>query len=143
MEPKTSKRIVSRREYAKVRGKRSGLFFTALCLVFILMFFFIAALGMLFLPASFASWCLMFAIAFAILFAPILQCTLAIVNVARQLDPGVPLARVNVADLPAPDTLVRASSEPMQAQEAVLLRAATQGQETPSEQLVRASVGQE
>ena len=54
-----------------------------------------------------------------------------------------PLTRANTADLPAPDTLVRASSEPMQAQQAVLLRAAAEGQETPQEEMLRASVGQE
>ena len=52
-----------------------------------------------------------------------------------------PLTRANTADLPAPDSLVRASSEPMQAQEAVLLRAAAEGQETPPEQLVRPARG--
>lgn len=55
----------------------------------------------------------------------------------------LPLTHVNTADLPAVDSLVRASSEPLQAQEGVLLRAAAEGQETPPEQLVRASVGQE
>lgn len=48
----------------------------------------------------------------------------------------------HIADLPALDSLVRASSEPMQAQEAVLLRAA-EGQETTQEQLVHAVNGQE
>ncbi len=61
----------------------------------------------------------------------------------KQVDIGIPLTRANTADLPAPETLVRASSEPSQAQEAVLLRAAAEGQETPPEQLVRASVGME
>ena len=62
---------------------------------------------------------------------------------AEKINPGVPLTRANTADLPAPDSLVRASSEPLQAQESVLLRAATEKGETPPEQLVRASVGQE
>ena len=34
-------------------------------------------------------------------------------------------------------------SEPLQAQEAVLLRAVAEGQETPPGQLVRASLGQD
>ena len=38
------------------------------------------------------------------------------------------LTRANTADLPAPDSLVRASAEPMQEQQAVLLRAATETQ---------------
>jgi hypothetical protein len=49
----------------------------------------------------------------------------------------VPLTRANTAHLPAPDSLVRASAEPVQEQQAVLLRAAIQGMETPPEQLVR------
>ena len=57
---------------------------------------------------------------------------------ATRLDPGVPFTSANTADLPAPESLVRASEELMQAQEAVLLRAAMEGPETPPEQLVRA-----
>lgn len=56
---------------------------------------------------------------------------------AEHVAPGVPLTRVNIADLPALESLVRPSSEPLQAQEAVLLRAATKGEETHLEQLVR------
>ena len=55
-----------------------------------------------------------------------------------------PLTRANTADLPAPGSLVRASSEPVQAQGTVLLRAAIEGNQTPAVELVRASVrGQE
>ncbi len=50
----------------------------------------------------------------------------------------VPLTRANVGDLPAPASLVRASQEPMQANEGVLLRAATQSQGEHEEQLLRA-----
>ena len=51
-----------------------------------------------------------------------------------------PPTNTNNADLPAHQTLVRASSEPLQTQEAVLLRAATEGMETPPEEMLRASV---
>ena len=57
------------------------------------------------------------------------------------IDPGVPLTRANTADLPAPDSLVRASAEPVQEQQAVLLRAATETAERHEEQLVRALAG--
>ena len=60
----------------------------------------------------------------------------------KTVDAIQPFTRANTADLPAPDTLVRASSEPLQTQKGVLLRAA-QRQETPPEQLVRASTGHE
>jgi hypothetical protein len=59
----------------------------------------------------------------------------------RRAKVWVTLARANTADLPAPDSLVRASAEPVQEQQAVLLRAATEGTETHEEQLVRASEG--
>jgi hypothetical protein len=61
---------------------------------------------------------------------------------AAKIDPGVPLTRANTADLPAPESLLRASEEPRQQKQAVLLRAATEGEKTPSEQLVRASAGE-
>ena len=63
--------------------------------------------------------------------------------IVKTRDQYFPPTDTNNADLPARQTLVRASSEPMQVQQAVLLRAATEGQETPAEQLVRASVGQD
>ena len=48
-----------------------------------------------------------------------------------------PSVSTNNAALPVQQTLVRASSEPTQEQQAVLLRAVAEGQETPPEQLVR------
>jgi hypothetical protein len=62
---------------------------------------------------------------------------------AVKLDAGIPFTHANTADLPAPESLVRASEEPMQEQQAVLLRAATQTQERHEEQLVRAAGGLE
>ena len=57
----------------------------------------------------------------------------------------VPLTRANMGDLPALDTLVRASQAPAQTdeQQAELLRAAQYGRETPAEELLRASTNQE
>lgn len=57
-------------------------------------------------------------------------------------DQYFPPTNTDNAALPLRQTLVRASSEPMQAQQSVLLRAA-RGQETPVEQLVRPVVGTE
>ncbi len=65
----------------------------------------------------------------------------AMMKTAKKIDMGVPVTRVNAADLPAPDSLVRASQEPLQAQEGVLLRAATQTQDRHEEQLLRAAAG--
>ncbi len=53
----------------------------------------------------------------------------------------VPITRANTADLPANDSLVRASSQPAQAQEGVLLRASGETQDKCEEQLLRASAG--
>ena len=52
---------------------------------------------------------------------------------------AVPLTRTNIGDLPAPETLVRASQQPPQEQQTELLRAAIQGPDTPPEQLLRAT----
>ena len=63
---------------------------------------------------------------------------------AKETEVGTPLTRANTADLPAVDSLVRASSESLQAQETVLLRAAAETQEQQEEELLRASTrGQE
>ncbi|MCW3100601.1 MAG: hypothetical protein JWL77_6219 [Chthonomonadaceae bacterium] len=61
------------------------------------------------------------------------------VKEGKEIDAGVPLTRANTAHLPASDSLVRASSEPVQEQATVLLRAAVEGNETPSEQLLWAT----
>jgi hypothetical protein len=63
------------------------------------------------------------------------------VKEGKEIDIGVPFTRANTADLPPADSLVRASDEPLQEQNSVLLRAATHGPETRPEELVRATVG--
>jgi hypothetical protein len=57
---------------------------------------------------------------------------------ADATDPGVPLTRSVAETLPVEESLVRASEEPIQEQQALLLRAASD-QQTPPEQLVRPS----
>jgi hypothetical protein len=69
------------------------------------------------------------------LFGGLTSCAMQTVS---EIDPGIPLTRANTADLPAPESLVRASQEPQEPQ-AVLLRAATETQEKHKEQLVRAA----
>ena len=69
--------------------------------------------------------------------AALVRYGLKAVREARDIAPVVPLTRANTADLPAPDSLVRASQQPTQEQEVTLLRAAAQGFATPIEQLVR------
>ena len=60
----------------------------------------------------------------------------------KKVETGIPLTRANTANLPAPDSLVRPSQKPLQAQETVLLRAATETIQT-QEELLRASGWQE
>lgn len=53
----------------------------------------------------------------------------------------LPLTRAITADLPAPESLVRASAEPWQQQKAVLLRAAAQGEKSHHEEQLLKPVG--
>ncbi len=64
-------------------------------------------------------------------------------KIVTERNPSFYLTNTNIGGLPDRQTLVRASEEPLQAQEGVLLRATAEGKETPPEQLVRASVGTE
>jgi len=57
----------------------------------------------------------------------------------RKIDIGIPLTRSNTADLPAVDSLVRASQEPTDKQADVLVRPITDVQSTPPEQLLRSA----
>src|SRR5579871_4510450 len=58
---------------------------------------------------------------------------------AEAIDPGIPLTRKVAATLPSNESLVRASEEPTQEQQIVLLRAATHDHTTPAEQLLKPS----
>jgi len=59
----------------------------------------------------------------------------------KKLDTGILLTRANTGELPASDSLVRASNAPLSHQQAELLRAAQPGQEMPPEELLRATQG--
>jgi hypothetical protein len=59
---------------------------------------------------------------------------------AEEVEPLLPPTRHNIEQLPAEETLVRASTEPIHEQEKVLLRAATGAEETPPEQLLRPTI---
>ncbi len=63
---------------------------------------------------------------------------------AQKIEPGILVTSHELAHMPASDSLVRASQEPPQAQEGVLLRAASgEAQAGQEGQLLRASVGGE
>jgi uncharacterized membrane protein len=151
-EKQTGKRIVSRGEYVKAQGKIAGLLLVAT---------FVAVLGM-----NIAAWLAIYfgcptldshgnwvyKSDFDFIIATVCVCVSMVVfgTISRliykkveQATPGVPLTRANTGGLSAPDSLVRASAEPVQEPQAVLLRAGTGMQATPPEQLVRASAGKE
>ena len=52
-----------------------------------------------------------------------------------------PFMNAHAAKLPASDSLVRASEEPLQAQQSILLRAAIETTEKQEDELLRASAG--
>jgi hypothetical protein len=56
---------------------------------------------------------------------------------AKKIEEVELLKHANVGQLPVEETLVRASTEPTQEQEKVLLRAAMTSEDTPPEQLLR------
>jgi hypothetical protein len=158
MEPKTGKRIVSKGEYVLRRAFQGGLAFSCACAIGVaLMTGFAAIIALI---------CEIATIVYALQHHHLLEESTDVVKclvwvfvlggvswlswrvasaTAKKSTENlvVPLTRANTADLPAPDSLVRASSEPLQAQEAVLLRATAEGMETPLEQLVRASMRME
>lgn len=164
MEPKPRKRIVSKGAYAAAMGQKAALGAGTLILFLLTTLLFLIALIAFFAGVSawagdWPVWDGPFGVATV---TPVLKmkcwavslvCIAAGAGIKWATEAGLKktaqsidvllLTRANTAALPAPDSLVRASSEPVQAQEAVLLRAAAQGQETPAEELVRASVGQE
>ena len=150
--PQTGKRIVSKGEYVKAQGKRVSLTLSAICLYLAAAACGMCATGLLLgILGSLVSldadlWGAVLYRGMGVLFFGgatyfLGKMALAALEQTDDMDSVIPLTRANTADLPAPDSLVRASAEPTQEQENVLLRAATQAQKRHEEQLVRASTG--
>lgn len=138
-EQKQKKRYVGRTEYVVNVGKKSGLeaiktLFTLLAIITFTIAFFI-----LLLP-SFREEASLFIGASVLLFSLTGFLCVWLARKSHKLmakiDLGTPINRRTVADLPEDESLVRASQEPEQLQQAVLLRAA-QGNDTPSDELLR------
>ncbi len=156
-EPKASKRIVSRGEYVKAQGKRIslglsgfGLFvISGVCVLTLLLsgvlslvlWAFDLRTGETHMDGGLVS--LLIAVLSLFVSCWMVRFTRATLRHAANIDTGVPLTRANTADLPATDSLVRASEESAQAQEGVLLRAATPTQERHEEQLLRPTPGEQ
>jgi len=139
---KLNKRFVSRREYvAKTRHKM------ALASIGIVMF----CMGFVSIPII----CRLFENMFQhgynvsmieVFLACIIPLALPLLGAAamkwgRTMDVGIPLTYNNTADLPAEDSLVRASQKPVQEQTSLLLRMAIPPQATPPEEMVRVAPG--
>jgi hypothetical protein len=147
-ENQTGKRIVSKGAYVKAQSKRIGMFLlssTPILITFSILYagfrfvhyqqhIHLGWFALLIVIALYAAGGL---IIFAMMSEGVKQGAI-LFEEARRFDPGIPSHRANTADLPAPDSLVRASAEPAQEPQ-VLLRAATQEPETPPEELVRPS----
>lgn len=146
MEPKMGKRMVSRGKYVKAQADRTffgmigigswlGAFFMAL-----LMIGCFVGMCICMVEASFgaAGGFLIAVLILAVFSRGCGRMGIEAMQMVNAIDPGVPLTRTSAAQLPQSESLVRASSEPLQAQEAVLLRAAVEGVERHEEQLVRA-----
>ncbi len=132
MEPeKKPKRIVSKAEYARIQSLRFGLFLSGLSLVILLLSH--GVIGRRLFPGDhiivFAVGQIM-AMFLARPVGKLLKKSWALGNV-------VPVTRANTGDLPAIESLVRASQEPTQEQQSILLRAAADTNQTPAEQLLR------
>lgn len=150
MEPNaTSKRVVSKGAYLRAQVKRGFWWLDSLL-------FYLAAYAGLVIVLCFACGILRFAplpalqalvttdCVWLMLFLPVLiyVCSVSArwcLTHSRKIDAGVPLLASTVHYLPAPERLVRPSSDPAKEQpQTVLLRPIAEGQQTPPEQLVRA-----
>ena len=136
--PQTDKRIVSKGAYVKAQGKRLGLIVAAGCVCFWGVHVFWNTAPYTRHPANHAHHIFAGLLGFLV-FRFCWSISKGLYKEVKRIEPGVPLTRANIAALPAPDSLVRASAEPLQEQQAVLLRAATAGVERHEEQLVRAA----
>lgn len=136
---KSGRRIVSREEYLRAMGKKIVLSTYGVGIVLI---------GLLTLIAT--GWLISWAsggvldglLLFLVIILGLGSVLLLLIGKAwlreaTQIDAGILLTRTNAVDLPAEETLVRASTQPVEKHRTVLLRAAFHSDTTPEEQLVR------
>ena len=144
-----AKRIVSKSEYAALVSKREAKRWGSVGLAVAVAVCILSTLGLVLagLLADGMGWralCFVAAV-------PVLSAAWIIKNLAEKsmLEASValnvvPLTRANIGDLTVFESLVRASQEPVQAQQAELLRPAAQGGgESPAEELLRAATTRE
>jgi|SRR5579871_2372465 len=137
-QPEKKQRIVSKGQYVEAHGKRIGfgtvgcglLLVAALCGSVT-----IGSIGALFAGGGWRAAGEIMASGFLTFYSGYVG--FVYLRQSRKIDPGIPLTRKVANTLPAEDSLVRASEEPIQEQQAILLRAAVDGQEMAPDQLVR------
>jgi hypothetical protein len=138
----SKKRVVSKSKYGLYLMGKTWLGYVSIVL---------SIVGSLFI--LFTVWCAMIAyvnygtVQFASAIVDLLVCgfvsamlvagATAASRVVGKIEPVLPETRQNIQQLPTEETLLRASQEPTEGQEKVLLRAAITTTETPPEQLLR------
>jgi len=135
MSEKKPRRVVSKAKYAKVQARRIyewiGLIYSSVVAVLLIGGVFYTWVHHHSMPKILGGlYCL--SLAGVMYFA-----IRSKIKQMRTAEPVVPLTRANIVHLPASDSLVRASSEPVHDQQTELLRAAVEAQATPAEQLLR------
>ena len=145
---KQSRRIVPKKAYARNLSQKAAVASTGVGLLAISLLAMVMAVGILVaLVSAVVAHILPFELSL-LLFACtaflgsggffILHLGRRTIREAKEIEAGVPLTRANIGELPVRESLVRASDEPIQELQTVLLRAATSTDTTPVEQLVRA-----
>jgi len=143
MREKLKKRLVDKQEYVETKGVQGiGYSFAiasgsagAVCLLNSL-YFLMNGLR----PEGNDAFCLIVSAVFGFLSAAAISLSIYIFNLGRKMPPIAPITPQNAKQLPEIETLVRASNLPPSHQQAELLRATSQGSETPPEELLRATL---
>jgi len=127
---KFGKRIVNKAEYAKLQRLRFAIIGLILCSLYLaILIFSDSTLG----QRLFHGHHLVIFIVGQLVVVP--ACML--INIVMAIRIVVSDTHTNAADLPIDESLVRASQEPVQENQSILLRAASDANQTPAEQLLR------
>ncbi len=142
--PPVPTRLVSKGQYLKTLGEKgvthvAGAFFGLLGVSFFLISLF--SLYGCFSSGSFSKVFIFIAVVSLILSLGAFCGCKSFFTSAQEIETVAPITRHNTGHLPEAETLVRASNLPPSHQQAELLRAAQTGQETPAEELLRATQG--
>lgn len=141
-QPNVKRRVVTKKAYARKLGAKTtialtGVFIFACGIIGVILSFLVACVALTYLSAETLLMLTIF-LGLGAGSVYLLYIGRRTVKEAGEINTGIPLTRANIGDLPVRESLVRASSEPVQEQQDVLLRAATNTDKTPAEQLVRA-----